>query len=52
VRIIAKATLVYEVIHELDLEIKHSGRGNISGTIIDDNNIEFTDGGADVYFRS
>jgi hypothetical protein len=52
VRIRTIATVVYEVLHEFGLEIKYSGRENISGTIINDQNIEFTEGGADVYFRS
>jgi hypothetical protein len=52
VRIITKAALVYEVMHELGLEIKHSGRDNIGGTMIDDNNIEFTKARADVCLHS
>jgi hypothetical protein len=38
--------------HEFGLETKYSGRDNIGGTITNHNNIEFTGGGADVYFRS
>jgi hypothetical protein len=41
VRIITKATLVYEGMHELGLEIMHSGSDNIGGTIINDNDIEY-----------
>jgi hypothetical protein len=39
--IIPKATLIYHVMRDLNLEIKHSGRGNIRGTLIHDKVIEF-----------
>jgi hypothetical protein len=38
--------------HDLNLEINHSGRDNIGGTLIHDKVVEFTELRPEVYFRS
>jgi hypothetical protein len=50
--IITKATLVYEAMHELDLEIKHSGRDNIGGTRIGDSACSFDPNPSEIWFQS
>jgi hypothetical protein len=53
VRIITKSTLVYQVMHELGLEIKHSGRDNVGGTVIRDTARPcFNEKDAEIWFRS
>jgi hypothetical protein len=53
VRIITKSTLVYQVMHELGLEIKHSGRDNIGGTVIGGTDgLCFNEQDAEICFRS
>jgi hypothetical protein len=49
VGIIAKSTMVYEMMHDLGLEIKHSGRDNIGGTVIGPGPVEFDDQRAHLY---
>jgi hypothetical protein len=48
----SKATLIFHVMHDLNLEIKHSGRDNIGGTLIHDKVVESTELRPEVYFRS
>jgi hypothetical protein len=51
-RIIAKSTMVYETMHELGLEIKHRGRDNIGGTVVNDIVVEFGEERPEIIFQS
>jgi hypothetical protein len=50
--IITKARLIYHVMHDLNLEIQHSGGDKIGGTRIHDKVVEFTELRPEVDFRS
>jgi hypothetical protein len=44
--------MVYEMMHDLDLEIKHTGRDNIGGTVLNDRVVEYHEDAAEIRFRS
>jgi hypothetical protein len=51
-RIIAKATVVYQVMQELGLEMKHNGRDNIGGTVLRGDEAALSEDIADVLTHS
>jgi hypothetical protein len=44
--------MVDETMHELGLEIKHTGRDNIGGTVVNDIVVEFDEEKPEIYFQS
>jgi hypothetical protein len=54
IRIITKSTMVYQMMHELGLDIKHSGRDNIGGTVIKESaeNLSFNEEAPEIFFQS
>jgi hypothetical protein len=54
IRIITKSTMVYQIMHELGLDIKHSGRDNIGGTVIKESaeSLTLNEEPAELFLRS